>query len=63
MIDKNKIPEYLHPILAEKLKGREDEINFPPPVFEAMEGVVVSYDADKEVLLTRHPCRDDIMRA
>ncbi len=55
MIDKNKIPEYLHPILAEKLKGREDEINFPPPVFETMEGVVVSYDADKEVLVNKFP--------
>jgi len=55
MIDSNKIPKGLIPLLEEKLRGRTDEINFPPPVFDAMKGEVVDYDMAKETLTTRFP--------
>ena len=32
MIDKDKIPKELLPLLEAKFQGRTDEINFPPPV-------------------------------
>jgi acyl-coenzyme A thioesterase PaaI-like protein len=55
MIDKNKIPVELIPLIEEKLRVRTDEINFPPPVFEAMKGEVVDYDMEKETLTSRFP--------
>jgi acyl-coenzyme A thioesterase PaaI-like protein len=55
MIDFDKIPYELHPLLKEKLKGRVDEINFPPPVFETMQGKVVDFDINKETLTNRFP--------
>lgn len=55
MIDKKKIPGELIPLVEEKLKGRTDEISFPPPVFEAMKGEVVDYDMEKETLTNSFP--------
>ena len=55
MIDKDKIPAKLLPLLKEKLKGRMDEIEFPPPVFEAMQGEVLDYDIKTETLKNRFP--------
>jgi len=55
MIDFDKIPEELHPVLEEKLKGRTDEINFPPPVFETMQGKVINFDINKNTLTNRFP--------
>jgi len=55
MIDKDKIPAKLLPLLEEKLKGRMDEIEFPPPVFEAMQGEVLDYDIKTETLKNRFP--------
>ena len=55
MIDKNKIPKDLIPLLEDKLKGRIEDINFPPPVFAAMKGEVISYDSSQETLVNRFP--------
>ncbi len=55
MIDKDRIPKELLPLLEEKLQGRTDEISFPPPVFDALEGEVVSYDIKNETLTNRFP--------
>jgi len=43
MIDKTKIPAKLLPLLEEKLKGRMDEIDFPPPVFETINTMLLEY--------------------
>ena len=55
MIDKNRIPKELLPLLEAKLRGRTDEINFPPPVFDTMKGEVVSYDSENEILTNKFP--------
>lgn len=55
MIDKSRIPSKLIPLLEEKLQGRMDEIQFPPPVFDAMQGEVLDYDIDTETLINRFP--------
>lgn len=38
MIDRDRIPKELIQILENKLQGRNDQIIFPPPVFDAMKG-------------------------
>ncbi len=55
MIDNDKIPKALVPLLEAKLQGREDEINFPPPVFETLKGEVLNFDIDKETLTNKFP--------
>ena len=55
MIDKKRIPKELLPLLEERLQGRTDEINFPPPVFDALKGEVVHYDIEHETLTNRFP--------
>ena len=55
MIDKTKIPRELLPLLEKRLEGRVDEIQFPPPVFEAMQGEVLDYDIETETLKNRFP--------
>ena len=55
MIDKSRIPQQLISILEKRLEGRTDEINFPPPVFEAMQGEVLDYDIETETLKNRFP--------
>jgi len=55
MIDKTKIPAKLLPLLEEKLKGRMDEIDFPPAVFETMQGEVLDFDFGTNTLKNRFP--------
>lgn len=55
MIDKSRIPEQLISLLEKRLKGRTDEINFPPPVFDAMQGEVLDYNIETETLINRFP--------
>ena len=55
MIDQRRIPQHLISILDKRLEGRTDEINFPPPVFEAMQGEVLDYDIATETLKNRFP--------
>lgn len=55
MIDKDRIPKVLLPMLEEKLQGRNDEITFPPPVFDAMKAEVVDYDIEKGSLEVKFP--------
>ena len=55
MIDKDRIPKELLPLLEAKLHGRTDEIIFPPPVFDALKGEVIGYDIDSETLKNRFP--------
>ena len=37
MIDKDKIPKSLLPIVEDRLKDLANEIAFPPPVFDTMQ--------------------------
>lgn len=55
MIDRKRIPEEILALLDEKLAGRSDEIDFPPPVFDAMQGEVIAYDLENNSLSTRFP--------
>jgi len=55
MIHKDRIPADLLPLVEERLKGREDEIIFPPPVFAALQGEVISYDLESDTLTNRFP--------
>ncbi|MFT6910530.1 MAG: hypothetical protein ACJAS1_007262, partial [Oleiphilaceae bacterium] len=55
MIDKDRIPKELFLILEGNFKGRTEDINFPPPVFDAMKGEVINYDAEKNALVNRFP--------
>lgn len=59
MIDKYRIPKELLPLLEKKLAGRTDEIDFPPPVFDAMQGEVVNYDMDNNILTNKFPILDE----
>ncbi len=55
MIDKDRIPKELLPLLERKLQGRDDEITVPPPVFDAMQAEMVDFDIDKSTLTVRFP--------
>ncbi len=55
MIDKDRIPKAILPFLEARLQGREDEIDFPPPVFDAMQGEVIDFDMEKESLTNKFP--------
>ena len=55
MIDRDRIQKDLLPLFEDRLQGRTDEINFPPPVFDAMKGEVVDYDIERETLINRFP--------
>ena len=55
MIDKSRIPEALLPLLEAKLQGRMEEIHFPPPVFDSMQGEVIDFDIEKESFTNRFP--------
>jgi acyl-coenzyme A thioesterase PaaI-like protein len=55
MIYKDKIPPQLLPIIEEKLQGKTDNIDFPPPVFEAMQGEVLDFDAKLKTIHNRFP--------
>ncbi|MEN8170569.1 MAG: PaaI family thioesterase [Pseudomonadota bacterium] len=55
MIDKDRIPKELLPLIEEKLQGRTNEIDFPPPVFDVMKGEVINYDIKTETLKNRFP--------
>lgn len=55
MIDKEKIPVELQEMLAEKLHGADNRFKMPPPVFEAMQGQLIAYDPEENVLTARFP--------
>ena len=55
MIDKDKIPKALLSILENNLKGRIEDFNVPPPVFNAMQGELIGYDLDKKTLTNKFP--------
>jgi acyl-coenzyme A thioesterase PaaI-like protein len=55
MIDRNRIPKKLLSLLDEQLQGRTDEIDFPPPIFDAMKGEVVDYDIETQTFTNRFP--------
>ena len=58
MIDKDRIPAELLPMLKSKLRGREDQFVIPPPVFDAMQAEVVDYDMGKASLTVKFPVLD-----
>ena len=41
--------------LEKNFNGRTDEINFPPPVFDALKGEVINYDVKNKILVNRFP--------
>ncbi len=55
MIDRDRIPPELLPIIEKKLKGYEDKILFPPPVFDTLKGEVISIDIESETITNRFP--------
>jgi len=55
MIDKDKIPKSLLPIVEDRLKDLDDEIAFPPPVFDTMQGEIIDFDSDNGVFKNRFP--------
>lgn len=59
MIDKDKIPQEFLVILEENFKGLTDEINFPPPVFDALRGEIINYDVVNKALVNRFPVLDE----
>lgn len=52
---KNNIPKAIYDLFESKLQDIDREIDFPPPVFEAMKGEVVSFDAEKEIFVNKFP--------
>jgi len=58
MIDLKRIAKQLHPLLEEKFKGRMDAIDFPPPVFDALQGEVIDFDIEKETFTNKFPVLD-----
>lgn len=61
MIDKGRIPPKLLPLLEEKLQGRMDEIVFPPPVFDTLQGVLLDFDCENESLTNRFPILEEYL--
>jgi len=55
VIHKDRIPKELLALVEEKLQGYADEIEFPPPVFDAMKGEVMAIDMEKGTLENRFP--------
>lgn len=55
MIDRNRIPENLLPLLEAKLQGQGDGITIPPPAFDIMKGEFLSCDIESATLTIRFP--------
>jgi len=55
MIDRKRVPDDILSLLDKKLTGRSNEIDFPPAVFDAMQGEVIAYDLHNNSLSTRFP--------
>lgn len=61
MIDKERIPQEVLLLVEERLQGLGDEIVFPPPVFDAMQGEVVDFDIENGILRNRFPILSDYL--
>ena len=55
MINRDKIPAELVPILEANLDGEADKYSFPPPVFEAMGGELIEISMEERFLTCRFP--------
>ncbi len=55
MIYKDRIPKNLISIVEEKLQGLENEITFPPPVFDIMKGEIVDFDIEQGIFKNKFP--------
>lgn len=55
MIYKDKIPQGLISIVEEKLQKLENEIHFPPPVFEIMKGEILTFDIEQGIFKNKFP--------
>ena len=55
MIEIEKISTELLTILQENLKENSDNIQIPPPIFEAMKGEVMEFDLERGYLKNRFP--------
>lgn len=55
MIEIEKIPTELLSILQQNLKENSDNIQIPPPIFEAMKGEFIEFNLEKGHLKNRFP--------
>ncbi|MCU7800699.1 MAG: PaaI family thioesterase [gamma proteobacterium symbiont of Lucinoma myriamae] len=55
MIDKKRFPKELFVLLENNLYGRKDEVDVPPPVFDAMKGELIDYNIEQGILINRFP--------
>ena len=56
MIDRERIPKELLALLDKHLTTNiPTNFNFPPPVFDAMQGEIVDYNLDEKTLTNRFP--------
>ena len=55
MIDKEKIPKSLLPIVEERLRGLDNKIVFPPPVFDTLQGEIIDFNIEQGIFKNRFP--------
>ena len=55
MIDKKRFPKELFILLENNLYGRNDEVDVPHPIFDAMKGELIDYDIEQGILINRFP--------
>ncbi|MFK5985329.1 MAG: PaaI family thioesterase [Pseudomonadota bacterium] len=55
MLHKNKIPKKMLPIIEKMLAGKSDNIDFPPPVFDAMQGELIDFNTEQSLLSNKFP--------
>lgn len=55
MINKDKIPKNLLPIVEKQLCGLSNEITFPPPVFDTLKGEIISFDINEGIFKNKFP--------
>ena len=61
MIYKDKIPQGLISIVEEKLQKLENEIHFPPPVFEIMQGEILTFDIEQGMFKNKFPVLNEYL--
>ncbi|MEN8189110.1 MAG: PaaI family thioesterase [Thermodesulfobacteriota bacterium] len=55
MINRERIPRELLKQLESRLEGKVQDIVFPPPVFDALQGEIIDYDLEEKMVQTRFP--------
>ena len=55
MIDKKEVPPEIREILENSLHNTDKRFTMPPPVFVAMQGSLVGFDPEENILQARFP--------